>query len=138
MISSCAAELGEVAAVHLKVDTGLSRNGAVESDWPALVQHAAWLERDARVRVRRARPVPPSRVCPPRERELGVNVEPLPSRQLVGQIGPVWSPSPPRRDRMSRCDEGRVNPRPLPGWPRLRSGWAWWRSARPRRWWSCG
>ncbi|MEV5544147.1 alanine racemase [Saccharopolyspora shandongensis] len=51
-ISSCAAELGAAATIHLKVDTGLSRNGAVQSDWPALVRRAARLERDTRVRVR--------------------------------------------------------------------------------------
>jgi alanine racemase len=35
----------DVAAVHLVVDTGLSRNGAVESEWPELFATAAALSR---------------------------------------------------------------------------------------------
>jgi len=37
---------GRVAVVHLKIDTGLHRNGALESDWPALVARAGELERE--------------------------------------------------------------------------------------------
>ncbi|MDA3645900.1 alanine racemase [Saccharopolyspora indica] len=51
-ISCCAAELGVRATIHLKVDTGLSRGGAAEPDWPALVRRARWLERNSLVRVR--------------------------------------------------------------------------------------
>lgn len=40
------------AAVHLKIDTGLGRNGATTDDWPALVAAAAAHERDGRIRVR--------------------------------------------------------------------------------------
>ncbi|TPX04718.1 alanine racemase, partial [Schumannella luteola] len=39
-----------VAAVHLKIDTGLHRNGASAEEWPALVSAA--LEEQARGRVR--------------------------------------------------------------------------------------
>lgn len=39
------------AAVHLKIDTGLSRNGVAEADWPAVVARAAELERAGRVTV---------------------------------------------------------------------------------------
>jgi alanine racemase len=46
------ASAGGRAAVHLKVDTGLSRNGAVEADWDALFTRAAELERLGRVHVR--------------------------------------------------------------------------------------
>lgn len=35
---------GKVAIVHLKIDTGLHRNGALASQWPALVTRAAELE----------------------------------------------------------------------------------------------
>lgn len=40
-----------VAAVHLKVDTGLSRSGALPRDWPALASAARQLERRGIVRV---------------------------------------------------------------------------------------
>jgi alanine racemase len=36
-----ARQVGRPAAVHLKVDTGMSRNGAGRADWPALVTAAA-------------------------------------------------------------------------------------------------
>jgi len=39
------------ARVHLKIDTGLSRNGALPKDWPALVQLAASLESDGVLKV---------------------------------------------------------------------------------------
>ncbi|CAN5338897.1 alanine racemase [soil metagenome] len=38
--------------VHLKVDTGLSRNGAIESEWATLFARAAELERLGRLHVR--------------------------------------------------------------------------------------
>ena len=40
-IANAALEVGRVARVHLKVDTGLSRGGSVVADWPELVQAAA-------------------------------------------------------------------------------------------------
>jgi alanine racemase len=46
-----AAEQG-VAWVQLKVDTGLGRNGATESEWPALFAAAVEHERAGRLRVR--------------------------------------------------------------------------------------
>ncbi|WP_158864547.1 alanine racemase [Leifsonia sp. AG29] len=42
------------AVVHLKVDTGLSRNGATREDWPGLVSRALELERQGVIRVRAA------------------------------------------------------------------------------------
>lgn len=39
------------AAVHLKIDTGLHRNGASPEEWPRLVAHALELERAGVVRV---------------------------------------------------------------------------------------
>ncbi|WP_167139756.1 alanine racemase [Diaminobutyricimonas sp. TR449] len=42
------------AVVHLKVDTGLSRNGASLEDWPALIDLALELERRGVLRVRAA------------------------------------------------------------------------------------
>ena len=47
-----AASAGEPASVHLKVDTGLSRNGASEPEWQALFARAAELELAGRIRVR--------------------------------------------------------------------------------------
>ena len=40
------------ASVHLKIDTGLGRNGVTGDDWPALVTAAAAHERVGRIRVR--------------------------------------------------------------------------------------
>lgn len=45
-IGSAAKKLGLVAKVHLKVDTGLGRNGAALADWPVVIQKATEL-RDA-------------------------------------------------------------------------------------------
>jgi len=47
-----AASAGQVAEVHLKVDTGLSRNGVTEADWAAVVARAVELERTGAVHVR--------------------------------------------------------------------------------------
>jgi alanine racemase len=41
LVVATAAELGLAARVHLKIDTGLSRNGATAADWPELVTAAA-------------------------------------------------------------------------------------------------
>ena len=51
-IAAQAARLGRVAQIHLKVDTGLHRNGASPTHWPALVEAAAQLEQDGVVHVR--------------------------------------------------------------------------------------
>lgn len=40
-VRSAAADTGRPARVHLKIDTGLSRNGAYATDWPMLVDAAA-------------------------------------------------------------------------------------------------
>jgi alanine racemase len=40
------------AAVHLKVDTGLHRNGSAPTEWPALTQAAAQFEEQGLVRIR--------------------------------------------------------------------------------------
>jgi len=45
------AEPSTPALVHLKIDTGLHRNGALPVDWPALVEEAALMERDGVIRV---------------------------------------------------------------------------------------
>lgn len=50
-VASAAAEIGGVADVHLKVDTGLNRNGVRVEDWPGFVARAAQLERTGAVRV---------------------------------------------------------------------------------------
>jgi alanine racemase len=51
-VASAAGRLGVPASVHLKIDTGLTRNGAAPYDWPDLVERAAKLEADGRLRVR--------------------------------------------------------------------------------------
>lgn len=48
---SAARRAGRVARVHLKVDTGLSRNGATLADWPDLVTAAAKAETSGEVAV---------------------------------------------------------------------------------------
>lgn len=40
------------AQVHLKLDTGLGRNGAAEADWPALFERTAQLQRLGRLSLR--------------------------------------------------------------------------------------
>jgi len=50
-IASAAAELGKTARVHLKVDTGLGRNGAHLRDWPELVADAVELALLGRIHV---------------------------------------------------------------------------------------
>ncbi|UAJ78018.1 alanine racemase [Leifsonia sp. ZF2019] len=49
-----AAAADRPAVVHLKVDTGLSRNGATREDWPALVDTALALQERGLLRVRAA------------------------------------------------------------------------------------
>ncbi len=46
------AAAGVGAAVHLKFDTGLSRNGVAPADAEAVIERAALLEREGRLRVR--------------------------------------------------------------------------------------
>jgi alanine racemase len=41
LVVALAAELGSTARVHLKIDTGLSRNGSTLADWSALLDTAA-------------------------------------------------------------------------------------------------
>jgi alanine racemase len=49
---AASASVARPAVVHLKVDTGMSRNGAVPDEWPHLVAVAHDLERAGRLRVR--------------------------------------------------------------------------------------
>lgn len=51
-IAACAEKAGIPGAVHLKVDTGLGRNGAGPVDWPRLLEAAAEFERRGLLRVR--------------------------------------------------------------------------------------
>jgi alanine racemase len=50
-VRAAAGSTGRVARVHLKVDTGLSRNGATPDDWPGLVAAARAAEVEGRVQV---------------------------------------------------------------------------------------
>lgn len=50
-ISQVASELGRKASVHLKVDTGLGRNGYTMQSWPAAVRAAAQQQADGRIDV---------------------------------------------------------------------------------------
>ena len=50
-VAAAAAELGKTARVHLKVDTGLGRNGAHLRDWPELVEDARELALLGRIKV---------------------------------------------------------------------------------------
>lgn len=49
--ADAAGRIGRQAVVHLKVDTGLGRNGSSRSDWPLLVAAARRLEGTAAIRV---------------------------------------------------------------------------------------
>ncbi|TDV47188.1 alanine racemase [Actinophytocola oryzae] len=50
-IARSAQRTGKPARVHLKIDTGLSRNGCQPHDWPELVDSAAKAQTDGRVEV---------------------------------------------------------------------------------------
>ncbi|PKW12843.1 alanine racemase [Saccharopolyspora spinosa] len=50
-IAAAAEQQGRVARVHLKIDTGLCRNGCPTGLWPALVEAAAKAEADGNVEV---------------------------------------------------------------------------------------
>lgn len=49
--AEAASSVGAPAKVHLKIDTGLGRNGCTMEEWPGLVGRAAQLEADGLVRV---------------------------------------------------------------------------------------
>ncbi len=51
-VADAAASVGRRATVHLKIDTGLSRNGVPPEDWPDAVSAAARFERDGHLIVR--------------------------------------------------------------------------------------
>lgn len=51
-VAAAAQILGQPGTVQLKVDTGLSRNGAAKQEWPGLFARAAQLEREGLIRVR--------------------------------------------------------------------------------------
>ncbi|GGM17826.1 alanine racemase [Dactylosporangium sucinum] len=51
-ITQSARKVKKAAKVHLKIDTGLSRNGAAQKDWPALLERAAKAEGDGYAEVR--------------------------------------------------------------------------------------
>ncbi len=50
-VDAAARRLGRRARIHLKVDTGLGRNGAFGDDWPILLHAARDLEAEGTVRV---------------------------------------------------------------------------------------
>nr|WP_104105962.1 alanine racemase [Nocardioides sp. 616] len=50
-IARAADRVDRIARVQLKIDTGLSRGGALRTDWAALTEHARRLEREGRIRV---------------------------------------------------------------------------------------
>jgi alanine racemase len=50
-IAAAAGRVGRPARLHLKIDTGLSRAGASEADWPELVEAAAKAEAEGVLRV---------------------------------------------------------------------------------------
>ena len=51
LVAANARARGVVADVHLKIDTGLHRNGVRPEEWPAFVARAAQLERDGAIAV---------------------------------------------------------------------------------------
>ncbi|WP_040164320.1 alanine racemase [Microbacterium gorillae] len=50
-VATVAAQRGTIARVHLKIDTGLHRNGVRPEDWPAVVARAVELEQDGLLRI---------------------------------------------------------------------------------------
>ena len=50
-VADAARALGRTARIHLKVDTGLGRNGAFGEDWPILLHAARGIEAEGAVRI---------------------------------------------------------------------------------------
>jgi len=50
-VADAARTMGRTARIHLKVDTGLGRNGAFGEDWPILLHAALALEAEGAVRI---------------------------------------------------------------------------------------
>lgn len=50
-VADAARTVGRTARIHLKVDTGLGRNGAFGEDWPILLHAARGLEAEGAVRI---------------------------------------------------------------------------------------
>jgi alanine racemase len=50
-VAAAAEQVGVVAQVHLKVDTGLNRNGAALADWPDLVEAGLKLQAEGLIRL---------------------------------------------------------------------------------------
>jgi alanine racemase len=50
-VAEAAGRAGRSARVHLKIDTGLHRNGVRPEEWPAFVARAVQLEQDGRIEV---------------------------------------------------------------------------------------
>lgn len=50
-VATAAQHLGRVARVHLKIDTGLGRNGSSEADWPELLKTAHGLVAEGFIQV---------------------------------------------------------------------------------------
>ncbi len=48
-ISAASAATGRVGRIHLKIDTGLGRNGSSEADWPGLLERTRQLVAEGRV-----------------------------------------------------------------------------------------
>jgi len=51
VLRAAARSVGRRARIHLKIDTGLSRNGCAEADWPGLVRAAAEAQAEGTVQV---------------------------------------------------------------------------------------
>jgi alanine racemase len=51
VVTAAARQVGTPARVHLKIDTGLSRNGCYVADWPDLVEAAAKAQAGAEIEV---------------------------------------------------------------------------------------
>ncbi len=51
-VAAAAEVAGNVPGIHLKIDTGLGRNGAMPTQWPGLLQRAAEAQRAGRVKIK--------------------------------------------------------------------------------------
>ena len=51
VIVAAAREAGRAARVHLKIDTGLSRNGVYSADWPDVLAHAAKAQAEGAIEI---------------------------------------------------------------------------------------
>ena len=124
-----AREAGRPARLHLKIDTGLTRNGAQPADWDRSAgrRGAGGRGRNGRGRRRLVAPGPGRHAAAPDARPPGRPAH----RGLAGGPGPRAAPDPAPGQLRGHPDPAGPALRPGPPGYRRATGWTRW-DARPR------